>query len=343
MGFMKVRKSDMQRILVIRRENIGDLVCTIPLIRSLRAQLPGSRIEALVTRYSAAVLQGNSDLDEIHVYTKLKHREPGETAFRAYANRLQMIWTLRRKYFDWILLPGGPHRSALRFAYLIGSSNLLVRGDEDTIAGPHEVQQTCHLLSRMGLTFDSPSPKIQTSTEELAKIEKLLVCSRPSRPSVLVGIHISARKLSQRWSIESFVSVMKALHQAMGVGFVLLWAPGTADSALHPGDDAKANSILEAATGLPVFPIRTTYLAELIAALKVCSSLICSDGGAMHLAAGLGKPIVCLFGHSDADKWGPWGVPHVVLQKSTRSVHDIAPEEVSNAWMALQNEVGNLI
>ena len=68
------------RILVIRRDNIGDLVCTTPLIRSLREQLPGAYIAALVTRYNMAVLARNPDIDALFSYTKAKHLEPGESA-----------------------------------------------------------------------------------------------------------------------------------------------------------------------------------------------------------------------------------------------------------------------
>lgn len=329
----------VQRILVIRRENIGDLVCTTPLIRSIRMQLPDARIDALVTRYNAEVLQGSRDLDAVHVYTKLKHRKAGESALMAYASRLRTILELRRASFDWILLPGGPHSSALRFAYLIGSKKLLVRGDEDAIAGPHEVQQTCHLLLRMGLKPDTPAPKVEPRTEELTRIEAQLDRRWPTRRPKLVGIHISARKPSQRWSADNFVRLLQTLHESAEVGFLLLWAPGTAESALHPGDDEKAIAIYEAVKNLQVIGIRTTRLEELVAALKLCSSLICGDGGAMHLAAGLGKPIVCLFGHSDAAKWRPWGVPHRLLQKESRHVDDIAPGEVADAWKELQSAI----
>ena len=54
------------RILVIRRDNIGDLVCTLPLFRALRRQLPEAHLAALVTSYTAAVLDGNPDLDAIY-------------------------------------------------------------------------------------------------------------------------------------------------------------------------------------------------------------------------------------------------------------------------------------
>ena len=80
-------------------------------------------------------------------------------------------------------------------------------------------------------------------------------------------------------------------------------------------------------------PTRT--LPELIAALAECRALICADGGAMHLAAGLGLPIVCLFGNSGAYRWRPWGVPYRLLQKPSCDVADISVDEVVSAFASL--------
>jgi ADP-heptose:LPS heptosyltransferase len=56
----------------------------------------------------------------------------------------------------------------------------------------------------------------------------------------------------------------------------------------------------------------------------------------MHIAAALGKPIVCLFGNSDAARWHPWAVPHVLLQPESRDVADVSVEDVLIAWRRLK-------
>ncbi|MBK7766696.1 MAG: hypothetical protein IPI44_11590 [Sulfuritalea sp.] len=68
--------------------------------------------------------------------------------------------------------------------------------------------------------------------------------------------------------------------------------------------------------------------------------MIYADGGAMHIAAGLRKPIVCLFGNSDATRWRPWHVPHMLLQPLSRDVADICVEEVLAAWRNLNTLPG---
>jgi len=152
----------------------------------------------------------------------------------------------------------------------------------------------------------------------------------------VLGLHISARKPSQRWPAERFVELIQRLHAAQpALRFALFWAPGAEDNPLHPGDDGKAQQILAACAGLPVTAMPTHELAELIGGLAACSHIVCSDGGHMHLAAALGKPIVCLFGKSDAARWHPWGVPFQLLQPTSFEVGELGVEDVLAALSAL--------
>jgi len=47
----------------------------------------------------------------------------------------------------------------------------------------------------------------------------------------------------------------------------------------------------------------------------------------MHIAAALGKPILCFFGNSGAARWRPWGVPYVLLQPPSLNAADISVDE----------------
>ena len=326
-----IARSDA-RILIVRRDNIGDLVCTIPLIRALRAQLPEARLAALVTGYNAAVLAGNEDLDSVYAYTKAKHRSAGVSLAQLYLQRFALMKKLRAERFDWVLLPGGAQSSAVRMARWLGTKQLLVRDGSDAVAGPHEVEQCCHLLSRMGLRYDAPPARMQAPPREAAEIAKRVKTRWDAARGPVIGLHISARKVPQRWPAERFAELARRLCALQPARIVLLWAPGTDDNALHPGDDGKAEAITRAAPQVPMLPVPTQRLEELIAALAQCDFVICSDGGAMHVAAALGKPIVCLFGNSTAERWHPWGVRYELLQAPSRDVRDLSVENVLAAY-----------
>ena len=57
-----------QKILVIRRDNIGDLVCTTPLFQALRKRFPDAYLCALVNSYNLAVLENNPDVDRVYAF-----------------------------------------------------------------------------------------------------------------------------------------------------------------------------------------------------------------------------------------------------------------------------------
>jgi len=320
------------RILVIRRDNIGDLVCTTPLLHALRLQLPDAYLAALVTQYNVAVLARNPDLDAVHSYTKAKHRAEGDSILRIYARRLKQVMALRDERFDWVLLPGGPQASSVRTARWIRAGRMLVRDHEDAVAGEHEVEQCCHLLPRMGLKYETPGLQLAADAAERAQILERIRSKWPQGLERVIGLHISARKVRQRWPVERFIDLARRLHAATQAVLVLLWAPGRADDPLHPGDDEKSAQIVAALPGVPLLPVPTGKLETLIAALSHCERVICSDGGAMHLAAALKKPIVCLFGNSDAGRWRPWGVPYELLQPASRNVADISVDQVLAAY-----------
>ena len=323
-----------QKILVIRRDNIGDLVCTTPMIRMLRRHLPAAWIAALVTRYNAEVLARNPDLDAVFAYQKAKHRGPGESRVAIYWQRLQQVFELRRANIDLVILPAsGPQPSAERLARWIGARRVLRQTDAAAVKVVHAVEQCATVIRQLGIEDRPPALVLGAEATAVAAARQRLSEVAGSGP--LLAIHISARKPSQRWPAERYPALMRELHARHGARFLLLWSPGDEDNPLHPGDDRKARQIVAGARGLPLLAYPTHTLRDLIAALSLSDTVVCSDGGAMHLAAGLGKPIVCFFGRSDARVWHPWGVPYVVLQPQSRDVSDVTVEEVVAACESL--------
>lgn len=311
------------QILVIRRDNIGDLVCTTPMLHMLRQAYPDAWIGVLANRYNAEVLVGNPDIDEICAYQKAKHRPAGVSRWSVWFETLLLLWRLRQRRLDLVILasPGGH-----RFARWLGAQQVV---DDKGEAG-HEVERCVHLLSSLGIAGE-PGPLFLAGP-----IPRLVPGSLP-----VVGLHLSARKPQQRWPAEAFAGLARRLLSEGAAGEIhLFWAPGAADDPLHPGDDDKMRQVLASLTGLAVTPVPTASLRQLIDGIAACDEFICSDGGAMHVAAGLGKPIVCLFGNSGPERWRPWGVHHVVLQPASQRVADIGVEDVAKALDRLRRNAG---
>jgi ADP-heptose:LPS heptosyltransferase len=334
------------RILVIRRDNIGDLVCTTPLIAALRRRYPGGWIGALVNSYNAPVLEGNPDLDEVIAYTKLKHLEPGESALGALGRRLADSWRLRRMQLDAAVLATTDFvprvaryarwlapAQVVGFAAAGAGGRLLDRAVEPRgLERLHEVERVFRLAALLDAGGAIPPLRLVPDPAQVQKAERALGARRGPR----IGVQISARRPRQQWPAERYAALVERLHERLGASALLLWNPGPPDHPRHPGDDAKADEVARrVGVRAPLAAHRTGALRELIGALAACDLVVTPDGGALHLAAALGKPIAALFGDSDPGRWRPWGVPHKVLQPASRDVADLGVDEVAAALAEL--------
>ena len=331
------------KILVIRRDNIGDVICTTPLISALKHHFPSAHIDALVTDYTCAVLNGNPDLDTLYIYRKAKHRAGGETKLGVWWQTLRLIRQLRQARFDLIVVATpGIQPGAVKFARWIGAAKILAYSPENDDDHGHETERVMRLLRPLGID-EAPGALTLRADPQLGAAVAVppVDAINHATPSPLIGLHISARKPLQRWPIERFAELAHALHERDGARFLLFWSPGAEDHPQHPGDDRKAGRLLELCHDLPLTACHTGRLEELIAGLSRCDRVICSDGGAMHVAAGLGKPIVCFFGNSGADRWRPWGVEHELLQPESRNVADISVAEALAAYERLDRRLAD--
>lgn len=334
------------RILIIRRDNIGDLVCTTPLVAALRRRYPEAWLGALVNDYSRPVLDNNPDLDEVFSYQKAKHRGSDQGLFGVYWQRLKMLAALRRRRIDYVVLAApGFQASAERFARLVGARHIIGFDNGTRLAdmkvpvqsvGPlHQVEIVFKLLAPLGITGQPPALSLNADPQRVARFRPLL--GAPSGP--VVGVHISARESNRRWPDAHFAELIDALMVREAATVVLTWAPGGRDRSEFPGDDESARQLLSQRDDKRLLAIATRDLADLIASLSICDVVICSDGGPVHLSAALGKPVVCLFGDERPALWHPWGVPYRLLQPPSQQVRDIAVAEVLSACSSLLAEV----
>ncbi len=313
-------------VIFIRRDNIGDLVCTTPAIRAVRTRYPQCRIAVLVNSYNADVLTGNPDVDAIYVYGKWKHSE-GRGRLGVWLENLDVIREIRRERFDVSIGCGYAYSPRLaRYAFLTGGRTRIcpTPGGKKTFfvncpvpepeASMHEVEAMMRLVGPLGVIGPAPAPCVAPDAGEVEKVLNVLEGNGVMDNKNLVVFHISSRRPQNRWPIESFQALGDLISENTGARIMLLWSPGKGDNPLHPGDDEGAARLIASMKIKPV-PYRTETLKGLIAALSVASVVVCCDGGAMHIAAALGKPILTVWGGTDAKRWAPRGAPHIILKK----------------------------
>lgn len=333
------------KILIIRRDNIGDLILTTPLIAALRSAQPDATIDILVNSYCAPVLAGNPHLDSVHVYDKGHHRG-NKSLIQAYWERIKLLFQLRRKQYDSIIIAKpNVEKRPYQLAKIVGAKHiygLVASGAvyENLISNPIHVPANIHHVAEISFQiakeFGANGPCGETQIfpdQRLVQSAKNNLVKKLGNTDKTVAIQISSRKIKQRWQIEKFAELMQRLHDRSGCVFQVYWSPGSVDNPMHPGDDENAlhlQSLL--GNSFPAIFCRTQSVAELTASLSTNDFMVTSDGGALHIGAALGLPIVCFFGNSEAARWHPWKVPYELLECNTADVRDISVDAAINAY-----------
>lgn len=331
------------KILIIRRDNIGDLILTTPLIATL-SEAYGAKVDVLVNTYNKSVLENNPSVGRVHLYQKLSHRKAGQSAIKMVLNRVKTYLDVRFARYDVAIIASGHwSKHALPWAKFSGAKRIIAIGDDapasitDVIPTPkeplHTVKLTAELSKPLGV-YQEPGPlKLYLTPEEVGSMRSRLAL--PENVPIY-GIQISSRKPLQRWQAEKFIEFAHKISEHEKCHFLLFWSPGSADNKEHPGDDEKAQQIIDACHDLPLTPVVTKNIRELMAAMSLCDQVLTSDGGALHIAAGVGIPVVAMFGNSNSVMWGPWGVPCEILDAPERNVGLLEVNDVYQRFITLR-------
>lgn len=348
---------NINKIIFIRRDNIGDLVCTAPAIRAARLSFPGARISALVNTYNADAALSIPEIDEVFIYEKEKHSGRGRLS--VFLDNYRVIRRVRAERFDVAIgCSYGYSERTARLTRLTGAKTRIGFSPAEgtsgsplynlTVAPPteplHEVEAMMRLLGPLGVSATPPLPPpffLRPSPDEVKKAaERLEGLGIKKGGSKVAALHISTRRPENRWPRERFLELSEMIQGELGMRVLLLWSPGSVQNPMHPGDDETARWITDSTLRKPA-ALRTEKLSELIAALSLSDIAVCLDGGAMHIAAALGKPVVAIWGSTDKRRWAPWGAPCTILEDSSRQASAINARSAFEAFVKLAS--GNVI
>src|SRR3954467_4151360 len=220
-------------ILILRRDNIGDLVCTTPLIDALRARHPRAWIGALVNTYNAGVLDRNPALDAVLAYEKLKHRRTG--LLKNVFDTVKTLSKVRIARLASSLVPLAPAQ-ALKLAAAL-KPRRVIAGDAAYSGTRHEVERAFALGGSLGV-LGAPGPMRVFPDPEIQARVRSQIGSGP-----FAAVHISARQEIRRWPLERYAEFLKIKSSEERIA--LMWSPGPRSDPRHPGDDEAAARLLD--------------------------------------------------------------------------------------------------
>jgi heptosyltransferase II len=304
------------RILIRATNWVGDAIMALPALRAVRSNFPEAEIAILARPYVADIYRDQEICNQLIPYdSQAKHAGiPG---------RGRLAAELRAQKFDVALLLQNAFDAAWlawrvgipeRIGYARDGRSLLLtkpipvpKADE---IPPHEKFYYLELLRRAGWVDalpDEPFISLNVSESNRRRAEEFLAQSGVRSNSLRIAIGAGASYGSAKcWPPARFAELVNRLQGESDADVILF---GTAAEA------AVTRAISSELRRPAIDLTEKTSIAELPALLAHCHLFIGNDSGAMHVAAGVGLPVVAVFGPTDPFGTAPVTPRHTVVQQ----------------------------
>jgi len=324
-------------VLVVRFSSIGDVLLTTPLLRAIRQRHPGAHLTVLTKTAYAPLLTDNPRLDRVIAIG------PGEAlpalAARLRADRfthlLDLHQSLRSRALR-VLVPGSwstypKHRMA---------RSLLIHTKRDRYRARRSVAERYFAAARgLDVRPDGAPPEFFFGSDVELEAERWLAQDGMTHEAYVAAAP-GAAHATKRWPLNQWRALLARLD-ARGVPVVLVGGDG--DATMAEALRAERPGRTRTAAGRAGLQLTG-------ALLKRAAVVVSGDTGAMHMASGVGTPVVALFGPTvEAFGFFPYTPLAQVLQRDLecrpcssqggprcplahhRCMADISPDEVAAA------------
>lgn len=314
------RWNSARNVLLIRLDNLGDVLLTTPAFHAVREALPDARLTLLASSVGAQVGALDPDIDAVILY-KAPWMDPWGTLPQDSQREQQFIAQIKEHHFDGAIIFTSYHQSSLPAAYLCYLADIPLRAAA-SIDGPgsllttrhkhpahlmHEVEHNLDLVAALGMTTHDDEMVLNVPDSALVRVSEMLVAhdaQREKRP--LIVVHPGCSMPARTYPREMYIEVVRLLSEQLDAFVVVT---GAAD------EQELVASVLE---GVPVAhqhaflgQAGTLSFPELCALIQLADLTITNNTGPMHIAAALKTPVVALFALTNPpEQWGPWHVPH---------------------------------
>ncbi len=297
--------------LFIALGGIGNLVLAIPALRALRSLQPSMKITLLTGEPGVEkILAGEGLFDQVICHDRRVHQP--------LISRMALVQELARARFDVAFASSGTH--SFKAGALMLLAGIPVRVGEDKhhggwfythkvpyVPGAHEMEGNLEIVA---LAAEAPVdllPRLHLIEAEQGMARQFLngYGAGPSCIAMHCGSSEGSRH-TRRWPRENFAAVAQALLQQGNITIVLVGGPD---------EKVYAAELAGMIRGRVINAAGLLSLRETAAVISACDLFIGNDSALAHLAAAVGRPVVVLFGLTDARHTRPRGERVTVLQK----------------------------
>lgn len=310
------------RLLAINFGGIGDEILFFPTLDTIRKTLPGWHISLLLEPRSKSAKELTESVDDILLFD-IKKRP------LLISDLMELLFLIKKGRFDAVVSSGGsPLVSALLFLsgieHRVGyDSNMAARLllsepvllDRNAYAA-RMYQELAFGLERLTSKTSKSStdigssngtsvlPLVKVNAQAETRMNDLIESLSIPEDATKIMIHPGTSRLATQkgilksWPVDSWLQLIERLGKLPDTYIVLAGGP----------DDQEVINELQAKLNTPHVVStfgRTKNLSDLAALMDLCNLICCVDSAPMHVAVGLNRPLVALFGPTDPAKLLP--------------------------------------
>lgn len=328
------REDRGKRILVIRLDDVTDVVLTTGFWRELKAIYPDHKITAVVSPLTHPLMELCPYVDEVLEFAASPGTALQNVLEAAVLFCHRFLW---RHRFSLCLLPrwDADESFALLLGYLSGARErigysegvypgkaarnpgydaLLTRPIMNPPQMVHEVERNFYLLQSLGYEVQDDSLEMWYDDQDKLTAHQLLRNFGQTQPLIVVGL--GAKFARRRYPVAKYVAALKHIATA-GARFVLLGGNDVTLEGRYFVGNMPRGSVINL--------IGQAYLRVMTAILAEASLYIGNDNGIAHMAAASQVPVIMVsceawektdnIGvYSRAERFFPWGVPTIMLR-----------------------------
>ncbi len=291
---------NIDKILVIRVDGIGDLLNSTPAISLLRENYPSAEITVLARPFNAPVLIGNLDVDRILLFDPDGKDQGLFAKFQFYRElrreKYQLVVAMQTAMWSHLVafLSGAPYRLG-RYQKRFRSTLTHAWRGKYPKGETHEVDRNLQLVRLICNGEGERKLTFRLLPNEIGIAKKRIAAWDIGDDAFLIGIHPGGSSLDKRWPEKQYAELADRLAHHYNATILLLHGPG---------EEALTRNV-QKAMKFPAITHAPETIRRLGALLSCCDLVVCNDSGPMHLAAALDVPTVAIFGPTDHVAWHP--------------------------------------
>jgi len=308
--FRKKIKTDLDKILIIRVDHIGDVINSTSVLKPLKENLPESRIDFLVASWAGDIVKDNPLIDRVIYFDPPWFGRRPAGFIRYLKAMVSLAGIMKKGKYDLCLELRGDVRHIVasflagiknRAGYAVtGGGFLLTHEVPPASPRTHEIELGLRVLSELG--FECPGSRVKGPDlcfPEEDRMKAVTLADELIQGAAFAAVHMISGHPSKEWGLNKFKYVLQYLTDVKNTVPVVV---GTEEDGMK----MRRSGVLDGVKHIDL--TGRINLGQLYFLLEKASVFIGLDSAPGHLAAAAGIPALVLFsGVNDPARWAPRG------------------------------------